>query len=78
MNLANIIETASRERGGFVTSDQVKSIVGLSRLFQLSVRCGNCRFLCSAQDVEHLIRCIEAGGDYVRDVSIPANSLQQV
>lgn len=42
------------------------------RLVLVLVRAGGCRFLCPAQDVAHLQRCLEAGGDYLRDVSIPA------
>ncbi len=55
----------------YVTDKVVEELVKLDRLCQLLVRCGGCRFMCAAQDVQHLVRCIEAGGDYVRDVSFP-------
>lgn len=58
---------------GFVTSKDLPQIIAQDRLLQLLVRCGGCRFTCAAQDVEHLIRCVAAGGDYVRDVSVPSD-----
>lgn len=58
--------------GGFIaTREQAATLCGLDRLFQVLVRCGACRFVCSIQDLDHLTRCIDAGGDYVRDVSLP-------
>ena len=39
--------------------------------------CGGCRFTCAAQDCAHRIRCVEAGGDYVRDVSFPVGSAER-
>lgn len=64
-----------RDRCGFLTADEVAFLAGepLYRLTQLLIRAGGCRFLCAAQDVAHLERCLEAGGDYVRDVSFPAD-----
>ena len=44
-----------------------------TRLAQVLVRAGGCRFLCAVQDVAHLERCLVAGGDYVRDVSLPVS-----
>lgn len=62
---------AIRARHGFLTKSDLADIVGFDRLRRVLVRCGGCRFTAAAQDVAHLIRCIEAGGDYVRDVSLP-------
>lgn len=60
---------------GFITSPaQLNELKRLDQLCQLLVRCGGCRFLCAAQDVEHLMTCIVAGGDYVRDVSFPVGA----
>ena len=42
------------------------------RLTALLIRAGSCRLTCPAQDVTHLERCLIAGGDYIRDVSFPA------
>jgi hypothetical protein len=62
---------AIKARHGFLTKADLADIVGFDRLRQVLVRCGGCRFQCPAQDFAHLERCIEAGGDYVRDVSLP-------
>ena len=62
---------AIRQRHGFLTMSDLADIVGFDRLRKVLVRCGGCRFVAAAQDAAHLMRCIEAGGDYVRDVSLP-------
>lgn len=43
-----------------------------TRLKLLLVRCGGCRFLAPAQDVGRITAALEAAGEYVRDVSLPA------
>lgn len=63
--------------GGFITSEQLPALAQLDRLCPVLVRCGGCRFTCAAQDVTHLIRCVVAGGDYVRDVSLPVGSMER-
>jgi len=62
---------AIRARHGFLTSSDVADILGFDRLRQVLVRCGVCRFRCAVQDLGHMERCIVAGGDYIRDVSLP-------
>lgn len=73
----SILRRAQVERMSFLTAEEVVLVAACeeTRLFQLLVRCGGCRFVCAAQDVAHLIRCVEAGGDYVRDVSVPASAI---
>jgi hypothetical protein len=61
---------------GFLKDTDIPALIALDRLCPVLVRCGGCRFTCSAQDIAHIIRCIEAGGDYVRDVSFPVGSLE--
>lgn len=56
---------------GFITEAQMPQLIALDRLCPVLVRCGCCRFTCGAQDLAHLTKCIEAGGDYIRDVSLP-------
>ena len=63
-----------KRRMGFVTQDDLKDIIHINRLQLLLVRCGGCRFLAPAQDIERIIKLIEGSGEeYVRDVSFPAN-----
>ena len=58
---------------GFLTMDDVKSIIAFDRLMLLLVRCGNGRFLTPAQNVEWFCNIIDKEGtDYVRDISLPA------
>lgn len=57
--------------GGFLSEAQICELEKLDRLFPVLVRCGCCRFVCGAQYFKHLAGCISAGGDYVRDVSLP-------
>ena len=78
-----IMARASRERFGFLSSEEVAEIAAdpETRLELLLVRCGCGRFLAPAQDVAHFIGIIEreagddmaleSGSDYVRDVSVP-------
>jgi hypothetical protein len=57
---------------GFVSQDDLKEIVQINRLELLLVRCGGCRFMAPAQDIERLIKLVESSGEeYVRDVSFP-------
>jgi hypothetical protein len=57
---------------GFVSRADLREIVAFDRLRLLLVRCGGFRALVPANQVESFTRCIEAGGDYVRDISYPA------
>lgn len=56
---------------GFLSPEQIIELAKLDRLFPVLVRCGGGRFTCGAQDYSHFSRCVAAGGDYVRDVSLP-------
>ncbi len=61
------------KNGGFLTMDDVKTIITFDRLMLILVRCGNGRFLTPAQNVEWFCNIIEKEGtDHVRDVSLPA------
>lgn len=60
--------------GRFLTDKTLPELVKLARLCPVLVRAGGCRFMCAAQDVPHLERCLKAGGDYVRDVSFTGDA----
>lgn len=67
--------TAKRDRMGFLTAEDVAVIAAddRTRLTQVLVRCGGCRFACGAQDVTRLIELVTRdGAEYVRDVSLIA------
>jgi hypothetical protein len=81
--LARTIEA----RHYFITKEEVDALTTIDRLLPVLVRCGNGRFTCPIQDLNHFIGIIEAhynaatfvpgrsSGDYVRDVSIPAGEV---
>ena len=62
------------DQHGFLTSTEVEYLARHEegRLVQVLVRCGAKRFVCAAQDAASMIESVEASGDYVRDVSLPA------
>lgn len=63
---------------GFITSrEQEAELKQLNRLQPVLVRCGAGRFTCAVQDLPHFIACVNAGGDYVRDVSLPVGSWEK-
>ena len=74
------------QQGTFLTDADVPEVQKVDRMMLVLVRCGNGRFLCPVQDVEHFIAIIEEHaklkekatgqpmqGDHIRDVSFPAN-----
>ena len=64
----------TRDRFGFVTGEELEQLAAHphSRLWLLLVRCGGCRFLAAAQDVAKIADALKLAGDYVRDISFPA------
>ena len=67
----SVIQTAIKEKCGFITDADLPAVIAEDRLQMMIVRCGNGRFVCPAQDVAHFIAIIEKeGSDYIRDVSI--------
>lgn len=60
---------------GFITSAELPELIRLDRLCPLVVRCGCCRFICGAQDLETLSGYVKAGGDYVRDVAVQPDTI---
>lgn len=75
--LQSFIQEQNDNYGGFLRQSDMPALIALDRLCQVLVRCGGCRFTCAAQDVAHLIKCVDAGGDYVRDVSFPVGSMER-
>lgn len=75
MTTTTLLQTIKRQHG-FLTETEVAALAGRdsTRLTQVLVRCGGSRFTCAAQDAARLIAAVEASGDHVRDVSLPAGS----
>lgn len=72
----NLQKFISSKPCGFLTDGDMPALIELDRLCPVLVRCGGCRFTCGAQYLDHMIKCIEAGGDYVRDVSFPVGAVE--
>ena len=80
--------TAALDRMGFLTEPEVAALAAdpKTRLLWLLVRCNGGRFSCPAQDVKHFIALVERRdptdslplGEWVRDVSIPADTLERL
>jgi hypothetical protein len=64
-----------REQYGFVTDIDVAELRKLlpNPSLRVLVRCGCDRFVCPLNELEHRMAEVEKKGDYVRDVSVPAN-----
>ncbi len=63
----------ARTQFGFLAGADLATLASdpTHRLTLVLVRCGRCRFVAPAQDVQFLIDAIEkAGADYVRDASL--------
>lgn len=73
------------KQGTFLTEEDIPEVQKINRMMLVLVRCGNGRFLCPVQDVNHFISIIEEHaklkqekvgqpfqGDHIRDVSFPA------
>ena len=70
------ISDLKKQRMGFITQEDIPSILAEDRLHPVLVRCGGGRFTCPVQDLEHFIDLITKGGDYVRDVGFPASTIK--
>jgi hypothetical protein len=73
--LTDVLKRIAGEQMGFITSADVVEIRKDLPNPDLTVlvRCGTNRFLCPLNELEHRMASVERDGDYVRDVSIPAN-----
>lgn len=65
--LAETIE----QRGYCLFEDDVPKVVDIDRFIKCLVKCGNGRFTCAAQDVQHFVNIIQNSKvDYVRSVEL--------
>lgn len=70
----------------FITNEDLPQLKSYDRFLQVLVRCGNGRFICAVQDVQHFISLIEEHNDlykelykssfgpntdHIRDISLP-------
>lgn len=70
--MSNDLQQKIKSQGGFLTNEDIRQLAKESRLTQVLIRCGGCRFQAAAHDAEHLIGIINRDDqDYVLDVSLP-------
>lgn len=70
-----VIERIKEKNHGFVTDADLPEIIKENENQVLLVRCGYCRFITTANNLNHFIKVIETF-DYVRDVSFLSNELK--
>jgi hypothetical protein len=74
MNALQEFVASTKSECGFLSKDKLAALIVIDPLCPVLVRCGGCRFTCGAQYVDHMLQCITAGGNYVRDVSLPTST----
>lgn len=73
--LTEVFKRIAQEQYGCVTATDVEEIRKdiANPTMKVLVRTGRTRFLCPLNELEHRMATVDREGDYVRDVSIPAN-----
>jgi len=61
---------------GFLTAEQMPDLIALDPALPCLVRHGRGRLLCASRNVAQRVHQLEAEGDYLRDVSIPATECE--
>jgi hypothetical protein len=69
--ISEVYTRIAEKQHGFVTKADVQRIP--YKNLRVLVRCGASRFLCTLDELAQRLAGVEEAGDYVRDVSIPAN-----
>lgn len=66
-----VIQALKARNGGFIRLTELPGIIRERPLHPCLIRCGNGRFSCPAQDVQHFVDIITRDGqDYIRDISL--------
>ena len=60
--------------GRWVYDTDVDALIREDRLRLVLVRLQGGRFTCPIQDLRHLLRVVERGGEAIRDVSVPVEA----
>lgn len=76
--LRDFVESLAPNGFMFATKEQEQKLLQLDRFFPVLVRCGTVRFICSIMYLETMIKMVSFAGDYIRDVSIPVDKLDEL
>jgi len=69
--MGKIHELLAKKYGFIESKEELDAVIEENRLHPCVVRCGQCRFVCPAQDVEFLTGIVkDSGKDHVRDISV--------
>jgi hypothetical protein len=73
-----LLKVLSKQQFGFVTKEDLDVLEVEMPNLPLLIRCGCDRYVAQAQDAKAKMDYVEQTGDYVRDVSIPSQILDNM
>ena len=73
-----LLKILSKTQFGFVTKDDLDLLKEEMPNLPVLIRCGRDRYVAQAQDAEARMRYVVENGDYIRDVSIPSRTLDDM
>ena len=73
-----LLKVLSKSQFGFITKEDLDSLEVEMPNLPLLIRCGCDRYIAQAQDITDRMDYVEEVGDYVRDISIPSKTLDQM
>ena len=76
--MKTLLKILSKDQFGFVLKQDLDVLKSEMPNLPLLIRCGRDRYVAQAQDTEARIDYVEGADDYVRDVSIPARTLDDM
>ena len=76
--IKTLLKVLSKQQFGFVTAQDLDVLKEEMPNLPLLIRCGRDRYIAQAQDTIARMDYVEETGDYVRDVSIPARTLDDM
>ncbi len=73
-----LLKILSKQQFGFVTEQDLDILEIEMPNLPLLIRCGCDRYIAQAQDAKARMNYVEETGDHIRDVSIPARTLDDM
>ena len=73
--IKTLLKVLSKQQFGFVTEEDLGSLEVEMPNLPLLIRCGCDRYIAQACDTKARMDYVDETGDYVRDISIPARTL---
>ena len=73
-----LLKILSKKQFGFITKSDLDLLKEEMPNLPVLIRCGRDRYVAQAQDAESRMRYAVENGDYIRDVSIPSRTLDDM